>query len=122
MMARYSFLLISNKFCDLSLLHWMGAHCNKKNLPHWALSFPPNPSYGPLTHVNKTTYGPLIDTALYVIILMRANPLLGQVEGGCALEISTFLGHRNRRSKKATIDQRSPTSPATYRYIFFIYS
>jgi hypothetical protein len=92
MMARYSFLLISNKFCDLSLLHWMGAHCNKKNLPHWALSFPPNPSYGPLTHVNKTTYGPLIDTALYVMILMRANPLLVQVGGGWALEILAFLG------------------------------
>jgi hypothetical protein len=30
----------------------------------------------------KTTYGPLIDTALCVMLLMRANPLLGQVGGG----------------------------------------
>jgi hypothetical protein len=26
------------------------------------------------THVHKTTYGPLIDTALYLMLLMRANP------------------------------------------------
>ncbi len=30
----YSLLLISNKFCDLSLLHWQ---CGKKNWLHWAL-------------------------------------------------------------------------------------
>jgi hypothetical protein len=42
-------------------------------------------------HVHKTTYGPLIDTHLYVMFLMRANPLLGQVGGGWALEILTFL-------------------------------
>jgi len=38
---KYSFLLISNKFCDLSLLHWLlfrdvGVQCGKKNLLHWA--------------------------------------------------------------------------------------
>ncbi len=43
------------------------------------------------TNVNKTTYEPLIETALYLMLLMRANPLLGQVGGGC-LEISTLLG------------------------------
>ncbi len=34
-------------------------------------------------HVHKTTYGPLVDTALYVpvMLLMRENPILGQVEG-----------------------------------------
>jgi hypothetical protein len=32
-------------------------------------------------------HGPLIDTALYVMFLMRANPLLGQVGGVWALEI-----------------------------------
>jgi hypothetical protein len=42
------------------------------------------------THVHKTTYGPLIDTALYIMLLMRANPLLGQVGGGWALEIRLF--------------------------------
>ncbi len=42
--------------------------------------------------VHKITYGSLIYTALYVMLLMRANQLLGQVGGGWALEISTFLG------------------------------
>jgi len=37
---------------------------------------------GPETsHVHKITYGPLIDTALYVMCLMGANPLLGPLEG-----------------------------------------
>ena len=37
---------------------------------------------GPETsHVHKITYGPLIDTALYVMCLMRANPSLGPLEG-----------------------------------------
>jgi hypothetical protein len=35
--------------------------------------------------VHKTTYGPLIYTALYVMLLMQSNPLLGQVGGGWAL-------------------------------------
>ncbi len=34
---------------------------------------------------------PMLYTSLYVMFLMRADPLLGQVEGGWALEISTFL-------------------------------
>ncbi len=38
-------------------------------------------------HVHKTAYGPVIDTALYAMLLMRANPLIGQVGGGWALEI-----------------------------------
>jgi hypothetical protein len=33
-----------------------------------------------------------INTALCVMLLMRAYPLLGQVGGGWALEILTFLG------------------------------
>ncbi len=58
---------------------------------HWALE-PVKVTHGNReTHVHKTTYGPLIDTGLYVMLLMRANPLLGQVGGGC-LEISTLLG------------------------------
>jgi hypothetical protein len=52
--------------------------------------------YNPLkplegAHVHKTTHGPLIDTHLYVMLLMRANLLLGQVGGCWALEILTFL-------------------------------
>jgi hypothetical protein len=30
-------------------------------------------------HVHKTAYGPLIDKAIYVMLLMRENPLRGQV-------------------------------------------
>jgi hypothetical protein len=48
----------------------------------------------PETHVHKTTYGPLIDTAVYVVLLMRANPLRGQVGGGWAVEMSTFFGSK----------------------------
>jgi hypothetical protein len=43
-------------------------------------------------HVHKTTYGPLIYTDLYVLLLMRANPFHGQVGGGWALDILTFWG------------------------------
>jgi hypothetical protein len=32
--------------------------------------------------VHKTTYAPMIYTALYVMLLMRADPLLRQVGGG----------------------------------------
>ena len=39
------------------------------------------------THVHKITYGPLIDTAPYVMCLMGANPLQGPLEG---------LGHESR--------------------------
>jgi hypothetical protein len=38
--------------------------------------------------VHKNTYGPVIDAALYVMLLIQANPLLGQVGGRVlALEI-----------------------------------
>jgi hypothetical protein len=36
-------------------------------------------------------YAPMFYTVLYVMCLMRADPLLGQVGGGWALEISTFM-------------------------------
>ena len=71
--VRYSFLLISTKFCVLSLLHCATSLSPKTEL--WALE----------PHVHKTTYGPLIDMALYVMLLMRENPLLGQVGGGWGL-------------------------------------
>jgi hypothetical protein len=60
-----------------------GGQFGKKNLLHWALE-------APIAHVHKTTYGPLINTALHVMLLMRANPFRGQVGGGWSLEISTF--------------------------------
>jgi hypothetical protein len=43
-------------------------------------------------HVHKTTYRPLIDMALHVMLFMWANPLLGQVGGGWVLEILIFWG------------------------------
>jgi hypothetical protein len=36
--------------------------------------------------------GPLICTAPYVMVLMRADPIRGQVGGDWALEILTYLG------------------------------
>ncbi len=50
----------------------------------------------------KTTYGPLIDTALYDMILMQANPLLGQVEGGLALENLDFFEHQKHNVRGRT--------------------
>ncbi len=55
-------------------------------LPHsdpklWALEAPVR------AFVHKTTYAPMIYTALYIMFLMRTNPLLGQVGEGWALEI-----------------------------------
>ncbi len=51
------------------------------------------------THVHKITYGSLIDTAMYVMLLMRANPLLGQVGRGLAPEISIFWAPNCTRLK-----------------------
>ncbi len=42
--VRYSFLLISNMFRDLCLLHWVRGQCYKKNLLHCAPSLSPKPS------------------------------------------------------------------------------
>jgi hypothetical protein len=42
--------------------------------------------------VHKTTYEPMIYTALCIMFLMPAYPLLRQVGGGWALELSSFLG------------------------------
>jgi hypothetical protein len=44
------------------------------------------------TPVHKTTYAPMIYMALYVMFLMRANPLLGQVGGGLVLGNLKFFG------------------------------
>ena len=42
--------------------------------------------------VHKTTYAPMIYTALCIMFWMRAYPLLGEVGGGWALEFPSFLG------------------------------
>jgi hypothetical protein len=52
---------------------------HKQASPGWAL-------------VHKATYAPMIYTSLCVMFLMRADTLRGQVGGGWALEISSFLG------------------------------
>jgi hypothetical protein len=47
--------------------------------------------------VDKTTYASTIYTALCIMFWMRAYPLLGQVGGGWALEIYSFLGPKWHR-------------------------
>jgi len=42
------------------------------------------------SHVNKITYEPLIETALFVTYLMGANPLLGHWKGW-EMKVSTFI-------------------------------
>jgi hypothetical protein len=89
-----SFLLISisTKFCELSLLHWLRGQCNKKNILHCAPSLSPKAELWALkAHVHKTTYGPLIDKALYVMLLMPPNPLPGGWALGMNLPASKAL-------------------------------
>ncbi len=62
---------------------------------------PPAPDAGTLTnrletHVHKSTYGPLIYTARYIMVLMRASTYLGVFEG-LGPEFSTFLGQNGTR-------------------------
>jgi hypothetical protein len=72
--------VISNKLCDLCLLHWVGGGGSVVRKIYTA------PSLSELwdleAQVHKTTFGLLIETALYVMLLMRTNPLLGQVGEG----------------------------------------
>ncbi len=54
------------------------------------------PQYGPWNLpcgllVHKSTYAPMIYTALCIMFWMRAYPLHGQVGGGWAQEISSFF-------------------------------
>ncbi len=71
------------------------------------------------THVHKIIYGALIDTALYLMLFMRAKPLLGQVGWCWALEISTFWGPKwhspngsmlFHRAQKVSISRAQPPS------------
>ncbi len=54
---------------------WEGREqCGKKNLLNCAPSLSPKDEVWALeAHVHNTTYGPVIDTALYIMLLMRAN-------------------------------------------------
>ena len=49
------------------------------------------------SHVQKITYGPLIDTALYVMCLMGEIHYKGHWKGW-AMKVDTFLGRINHRS------------------------
>jgi hypothetical protein len=50
----YSFLLISNKFCDLILLHWVEGQCGKEKLLHYAPSLSPKAELWAIeAHVNN---------------------------------------------------------------------
>jgi hypothetical protein len=69
-----------------------------------------------MTNIQKTPsiYAPMIYTAPYVMFLMRADPLRGQVGGGWALEIETFLGTEMATSEASPIR----TAKSLYRSIF----
>jgi hypothetical protein len=76
--------LCTLQFCDLS---FYSTGSLKKIYCTWPWNLATKLLYSPLkspvgADVHKTTYGPLIDTALYVMLLMRANPLPGQVGEG----------------------------------------
>jgi hypothetical protein len=80
---RYSFLLISNKFCHLSLLHCVGrGQWCKKNLLHRVPSLSPKAKLCALEAYIK------LPMNLWPVrrAFDAANPLSGQVERGWALE------------------------------------
>ncbi len=87
----YSFLFISNKFCNwggAARAGWLSSfiHLLLHPTPVWPRNLPYK------IFVHKTTYAPMIYTALCLMFWMHAYPLLRQVGGGWALEISSFLG------------------------------
>jgi hypothetical protein len=55
----------------------------------------PKPPSWALAH--KTTYAPMVYTALCIMFLMRTYPLLGHLGGGWALEISGFWAPNDTR-------------------------
>ncbi len=128
----YSFLLISNKFCNGGAAQ-EGRLSSFKHLsdPSMAIKFlyapaPPPPTVWALKPpswalVHKTTYTPMIYTALCIMFWMRAYPFLGQVGGGLALEITNILGPKwdspislipFHRDNKLSISRAQP--PPTY--------
>jgi hypothetical protein len=86
----YSCLLISYKFCN-------GGSGPSRVIKFLYAPAPPPPSVWALKPpswalVHKTTDGPMIYTTLCIMVWMRAYTLLGQVGGGWAQEILSFLG------------------------------
>jgi hypothetical protein len=112
----YSCLLISNKFCFVGGAARAGRTSSFMHLllhppqlfalkpPSWAL-------------VHKTTYEPMVYTALWIMFWMPAFPLLGQVGGGWALEFLSFWAPNGTRlsarchftSPKKTFEFQRPT-------------
>ncbi len=110
----YSCLLISNKFfngggsCPSRVIIDQGPLCTCSSTP---LSMGPET---PLVH--KTTYAPMIYTALCIMFWMRADPLLGQVGGGWVLEFSRFLGLKWCSPTGSMPFHRTLSSPNCPRY------
>jgi len=83
-------LLISNKFCN-------GGSGRSRAIKFLYATAPPPLSVWALKPpswalVHTTTYSPMIYTALCIMFWMLAYLLLGQMGGGWALEILSFLG------------------------------
>jgi hypothetical protein len=107
----YSFLLISNKFCIGG-----GGGGGRRSGLSTAIKFlyapaPPSPTVWALKPpswalVHKTTYAPMIYTALCIKFWTRAYPLRGEVGGDWALEIEGFFGSSEMASSRGCINHR----------------
>jgi hypothetical protein len=101
--------LISNKFCN-------GGSGTSRAIKFLYAPAPPPPSVWALKPpswalVHKTTDVPMIYTTLCIMFWMRAYTLLGQVGGGWAQEILSFLGpkwHSTIGSMPFHRDQKTP--------------
>jgi hypothetical protein len=92
------YVTVSNKFCDFSLLHWP--------LFRWKVALIPlyNPLQSPMgAYVHKTTYGPLHNTALYIMLLMRVNQLFWAPNGTHLTDTMPF------HSAQKSLDFQDPT-------------
>jgi hypothetical protein len=85
----YSCLSISNKFCNGGERPEQGEQVLPPSV--WALK-PPSWAL-----VHKTNYAPMIYTALCIMFWRRGYTVLGQVEGGWALEFSGFWAPNGTR-------------------------
>jgi hypothetical protein len=70
-----------------------------------------------LTQRFLAIYGPVIYTVSYVMFMMRVGPLRGQVGGGWALEIGTFLDPKKHSAVNFSYRAapHTPTPPSLYR-------
>jgi hypothetical protein len=101
----YSFLLISNKLCKGVGRRGSGLSRAIKFLYAPA---PPSPTVWALKPpswalVHKTTYAPMIYTALCIMFWTRAYPLRGEAGGDWALEIEGFFGSSEMASSRGAV-------------------